>query len=92
MERWILVAAVGFLTTTGLACSKSNGPDAGEVKRGEHLTDATHLSSGYEENAGHESAGKRPRQPTERQKPPTKSSISSSRLQSRAINRSCRSY
>jgi hypothetical protein len=60
MERWILVAAVGFLTTAGLACSKSDGPEAGEVKRGEHLTDAVHLSSGYEENAGHESGGKAP--------------------------------
>ncbi len=58
MERWILVAAVGILTTAGLACSKSDGPEPGEVKRGEHLTDAVHLTSGYEENVGHESTGK----------------------------------
>jgi hypothetical protein len=60
MERWILVAAVGLLTTVGLACSKSDSPEAGEVKRGEHLTDAVHLSSGYEETTGHESTGKAP--------------------------------
>jgi len=60
MERWFLVAAMGFLTTAGLACNKSDGPEPGEVKRGEHLTDAVHLTSGYEENAGHESAAKAP--------------------------------
>jgi hypothetical protein len=60
MERWFLAAAVGLLTTAGLACSKSEGPEQGEVKRGEHLTDATHLSSGYEKFGGSESSAKAP--------------------------------
>jgi hypothetical protein len=58
MERWHLAAAAGLLTITGLACSKSDAPEHGEIKRGDHLTDTAHLSSGYEETAGHESNGK----------------------------------
>jgi hypothetical protein len=60
MERWFLAAAVGLLTTAGLACSKSDRPEQGEIKRGEHLTDATHLSSGYEETGAHQANGKVP--------------------------------